>query len=72
VIKTFSGSEKERRRYEVRISIITPKRIFSYSEEGWELPNVFDHQPAQLRSTLGLQFLFHLFMAQVNSNSLQR
>ena len=52
VIKTFSEGEKERRRYEVRISIVTPKRVFSYSEEGWELPNVFDSISNKLKKMM--------------------
>ena len=42
MIRAFSGSGVERRRYEVNISIITPQRTFSYSEEGWDLPKIFD------------------------------
>ncbi len=52
VIKTFSQGRKERRRYEVNVSIITPKRTFSYSERGWDLPIIFDAFSNKLKKTL--------------------
>jgi len=41
-IKTFTEGNKERRRYEVSVSIVTPKNTFSLSEKGWDLPKMFD------------------------------
>ncbi|UCH02145.1 MAG: CBS domain-containing protein [Candidatus Bathyarchaeota archaeon] len=52
VIKTFSKGRKERRRYEVNVSIVTPKKTFSYSERGWDLPKVFDAISEKLKNTL--------------------
>jgi hypothetical protein len=43
VIKsTFSKPGKERGRYEVTVQIRTPKNSYTYSEEGWDLPAVYD------------------------------
>jgi len=55
VIKTFSEGDKERRRYEVKVSIITPKRTFAYSEEGWELPKIFDNLSNKLKKMIALK-----------------
>lgn len=52
VIKTFSEGGKERRRYEVSILIVTPKRLFSYSEKGWDLPKIFDAISDKLKKML--------------------
>ncbi|MFH0897402.1 MAG: CBS domain-containing protein [Candidatus Bathyarchaeota archaeon] len=52
VIKTFAEGKKERHRYEVSISVVTPKRIFSYSETGWDLPQIFDAVTAKLKKML--------------------
>lgn len=52
VIKMSSEGNKERRRYEVSISIITPKRTFSYSEKGWELPKIFDAVSGKLKKMM--------------------
>lgn len=43
VIKTGSTSpEKERRRYEVKVTLATPRESYSFSEVGWELPAIYD------------------------------
>ena len=42
VIKTKPKAGGERERYEVTVQIRTPKDSFSYSEQGWELPLVYD------------------------------
>ncbi len=42
MIRTFSEGGSERRRYEVSVAIITPRKTFSYSEKGWDLPKIFD------------------------------
>lgn len=49
VIKTFTEGNNERRRYEVSVSIITPKRTYAYSEQGWELPVIFDNLSNKLK-----------------------
>ena len=41
VIKIYER-ETQRRRYEVNVSIVTPRKTYTYSETGWELPAVFD------------------------------
>ena len=35
-------ADKERRRYEVSVSIITPRDRYSYSGTGWDLPAIYD------------------------------
>ena len=52
VIKTFSEGVKERRRYEVSVSIITPKKTFSYSEKGWDLLKIFDAVTDKLKRAI--------------------
>jgi len=52
VIRAFSEGDKERRRYEVSISIVTPKKTFSYSEKGWELPKIFDAVSNKLKKMM--------------------
>ncbi len=52
VIKTFARGNKERRRYEVSISIVTPRRNFYYSEKGWDLPKIFDTSTNKLKKML--------------------
>lgn len=52
VIKTFAEGHKERHRYEVSISIVTPKRVFSFSEKGWDLPKIFDVVTNKLKNML--------------------
>jgi CBS domain-containing protein len=43
VIKSKSSTPgKERRRYEVNVQIRTARESYTYSEEGWELPEVYD------------------------------
>jgi CBS domain-containing protein/ribosome-associated translation inhibitor RaiA len=41
MIKAKSKSS-EKRRYEVRVSIKAAGNVFTYSEEGWDLPTLFD------------------------------
>jgi CBS domain-containing protein len=42
VIKSKPKEGSERGRYEVEVEIITPGESFSYSEEGWDLPQLYD------------------------------
>jgi hypothetical protein len=43
VIKSkFSRPGKDRGRYEVTVQIRTSKDSYTYSEEGWELPAIYD------------------------------
>ena len=42
VIRSKHRAGGERERYEVNVQIRTPRDSFSYSEEGWELPFVYD------------------------------
>jgi CBS domain-containing protein len=42
IIKSKHKAGRERGRYEVTVQIRTPRESFSYSEEGWELPLVYD------------------------------
>jgi hypothetical protein len=55
VIKTFSEGAKKTRRYEVSVSIITPKKTYAYSAKGWELPNIFDNLSSKLKKMLSIQ-----------------
>ncbi|MCX8176283.1 MAG: CBS domain-containing protein [Candidatus Bathyarchaeota archaeon] len=41
VIKT-TRMGGERRRYEVNVTIKTPKKVFKFSESGWDLPSIYD------------------------------
>lgn len=43
VIKSSTSIKgKERRRYEVNVSIKTPKKMFKFSEIGWDLPKIYE------------------------------
>ncbi len=43
IIKSkFTKPGKERGRYEVTVHIRTPRKLYSYSEGGWELPAIYD------------------------------
>ena len=43
IIKTsVSREDKERKRYEVTVTIRTPKRLYKFSESGWDLPAIYD------------------------------
>jgi CBS domain-containing protein len=55
VIKTFSEGVKKTRRYEVSVSIITPKKTYAYSEKGWELPKIFDSLSDKLKKMFSIQ-----------------
>ena len=53
VIKSRSTTPgKERRRYEVKVQIRTTRDSFSYSEEGWELPAIYDVITGRLKRLL--------------------
>jgi len=43
---------KERRRYEVDITIKTTKDIFSFTHKGWELPNIYDELSDRIKRLL--------------------
>jgi CBS domain-containing protein len=51
-IRAFPSGDRGRERFEVKASIITPKRIFNYSEEGWELSEIYDSLSIKLRTIL--------------------
>ena len=51
-IRTFPGTGKSRRRYDVKVSIVTPKRVFTYSETGWELSTIYDAISDKLKNML--------------------
>lgn len=56
VIKSkFSKPGKERGRYEVTTHIITPKKTYTYSEAGWELPIVYDLLTDKLKRLMSQQ-----------------
>jgi CBS domain-containing protein len=42
IIKSKPKAGKERGRYEVTVQIRTPRESFTYADEGWELPLVYD------------------------------
>lgn len=46
---------KRRKRYEVKAYISTPRKKFSYSEQGWELPAIFDKISNRLKTTMSRQ-----------------
>ncbi len=48
-IKTEERKGKERRRYEVSVTIKTTKRVYSYSETGWDLPGIYDTISSRLK-----------------------
>lgn len=56
IIRIFSEGQKARQRYEVRVSIITPKRTFTYTESGWELPEIFDDLSKKMKRRLTQRF----------------
>ena len=56
VIKTFDEGDKQRRRYEVTVTIIIPKRSCSYSENGWELPKIFDAISTKLKRVISQKY----------------
>jgi CBS domain-containing protein len=54
-IRAFPSGDRGRKRFEVKVSIVTPKRIFNYSEEGWELSEIYDSLSIKLRTILQKQ-----------------
>jgi CBS domain-containing protein len=52
VIRTREGAERERRRYEVTVHLVTPKRNYSYSSMGFELANIFDDVSNHLKTMM--------------------
>ena len=50
IIHTREGPERDRRRYEVTVTLITPGRNFSYSSTGFELANIFDDVQRHLKT----------------------
>jgi CBS domain-containing protein/ribosome-associated translation inhibitor RaiA len=50
-IKTKKG-QSEKHRYEVSVSIRTHGKVHSYSEEGWDLPSIFDSVQAKMKRLL--------------------
>lgn len=51
-IRVFPTGDRGRQRFEVKASIVTPKRIFNFSEEGWELSEIYDTLSIRLRTIL--------------------
>ena len=51
-IKSEERQGKERRRYEVSVTIKTTKKVYSYSEVGWDLAAVFDIISSRLKRLL--------------------
>ena len=52
-IKTSSSkNNRGRTRYEVTVSVKTPRDLFTYSEEGWELSEIFDVLSDRLKRLL--------------------
>ncbi len=41
-----------RRRYEVKIKLVTARKVLSYTESGWELPSVFDRLSDRIKKVL--------------------
>lgn len=53
IIKTSESVKgKERRRYEVDVAIRTPGDTITYTQAGWELPNVYDELAGRLKRLL--------------------
>lgn len=52
VIRTKEGPERERRRYEVTVTLVTPRRNLAYSSTGFELANIFDDVSKHLKSIM--------------------
>ncbi len=50
VIQTREGPERERRRYEVSVTLVTPRKNYSYSSTGFELANMFDDVQSHLKT----------------------
>lgn len=50
VIRTKEGPERERRRYEVTVTLLTPGRNLAYSAMGFELANIFDDVQSHLKN----------------------
>lgn len=51
-IKFEKREGKERRRYEVGVTIKTTKKVYSYSEVGWDLPALYDIIASRLKRLL--------------------
>jgi CBS domain-containing protein len=52
VIKTADQGERERRRYEVSVTLVTPKRNFVYTDMGFDLANIFDDVSNHLKAIM--------------------
>jgi CBS domain-containing protein len=52
VIKTTDRSTRERRRYEVSVTLVTPKKNFVYTDMGFELANIFDEVSNHLKAIM--------------------
>jgi CBS domain-containing protein len=51
-IKSEEREGKERRRYEVSVVIKTTKRVYNFSETGWDLPAIYDIISSRLKRLL--------------------
>ena len=52
IIKTTDQGLRERRRYEVSVTLVTPKKNFVYTDMGFELANIFDEVSNHLKAML--------------------
>jgi hypothetical protein len=50
IIHTREGPERDRRRYEVTVTLLTPGSNLSYSSTGFELANIFDDVHQHLKT----------------------
>ena len=50
IIQTREGPERERRRYEVTVKLVTPRKSYSYSSTGFELADMFDDVQRHLKT----------------------
>jgi len=50
IIKTSTSIKGEKRkRYEVDVTVRTPKKLFKFSESGWDLPTIYDQLSAKIK-----------------------
>ncbi len=52
IIKTTDQGLRDRRRYEVSVTLVTPRRNFVYTDMGFELANIFDEVSNHLKTMM--------------------
>jgi len=52
VIRSREPAERERRRYEVTVTLVTPGRNYAYSSMGFKLANIFDEVQKRLKAMM--------------------